>query len=56
MCIAAPVFDHKGVIAAISTAGPSDRMLRKMEEDQIALMVKEAARSISARMGGRSYL
>ena len=52
MCIAAPVFDHKGIVAAISAAGPSDRMLKKMEEDQLALMVKEAARLLSTRMGG----
>jgi IclR family KDG regulon transcriptional repressor len=51
MCIAAPVFDHKGIVAAISAAGPSDRMGRKLREEHLEQQVKEAAGMISARIG-----
>jgi len=51
MCIAAPVFDHKGIVAAISAAGPSDRMGRKLREEHLEQRVKEAAGLISSRIG-----
>jgi len=51
MCIAAPVFDHKGIVAAISAAGPSDRMGRKLREEHLEQRVKEAAGLISTRIG-----
>jgi IclR family KDG regulon transcriptional repressor len=52
MCVAAPVFDSTGVVAAISAAGPAARMDRKMKEENLELLVKEAAASISMRLGG----
>jgi DNA-binding IclR family transcriptional regulator len=52
MCVAAPVFDSTGVVAAISAAGPVDRMDRKMKEENLELQVKEAAASISMSLGG----
>ena len=54
MCIAAPVFDHAGVVAAISVAGPSKRIGRKMDEENLEMLVKKAAELISSSMGWRS--
>lgn len=50
-CIAAPVRDHYGnVIAAISVAGPSQRMTKKILESYAAEVV-ESADVISKRLG-----
>lgn len=52
-CVGAPIFDHTGgVIAAISTAGPASRMTLERTLE-LGPMVREAARQISQRMGGR---
>lgn len=49
-CIAAPVFDAVGeVIAAVSVAGPKDRM--KKRHDDIVFHVKNTAEVISRKMG-----
>jgi DNA-binding IclR family transcriptional regulator len=51
-CIAAPVRDHEGeVVAAISVAGPSDRMPRQLVGSEMAAKVVAAAQSISLRLG-----
>jgi DNA-binding IclR family transcriptional regulator len=51
-CIAAPVRDHEGeVVAAISVAGPSDRMPRQLVGSEMAGKVVAAAQSISLRLG-----
>ena len=51
-CIAAPVRDHESeVVAAISMAGPSDRMPRKLVGSEMAARVVAAARAISLRLG-----
>lgn len=49
-CFAAPIRDHRGMaIAAISLAGPADRVLAS--EDQIAQRIADAADEISRRLG-----
>jgi DNA-binding IclR family transcriptional regulator len=54
-CIAAPVRDHEGeVIAAISVAGPSDRMPHQLVGSEMAAKVVAAAQSISLRLGHTS--
>lgn len=50
-CIAAPVFDHEGIVSAsISIAGPSTRITNYMKDD-LAGLVKEFAMKISKRLG-----
>jgi DNA-binding IclR family transcriptional regulator len=53
MCIAAPVFDQDGVVAAISIAGPSERIQSKMADERLEEMVKKAAAMISSKIGGK---
>jgi DNA-binding IclR family transcriptional regulator len=51
-CIAAPIFNHTGdVVAAISVAGPTERMPRELAGSDIAAAVIAAARSISVDLG-----
>ena len=51
-CIAAPVRDHQGqVVAAISVAGPAERMPRTLVGSEMAGQVVAAAREISIRLG-----
>ncbi len=53
-CIAAPVRDHDGeVVAAISVAGPSDRMPQELADSDMASHVLSAAANISRRLGYR---
>jgi DNA-binding IclR family transcriptional regulator len=54
MCVAAPVFDHSGVVASLSAAGPVERITQKVEQKQLELQVKEAAELISRKMGWTS--
>ena len=53
-CIACPVFDHKGVVAAISLSGPIDRVLNSQSRDEFVRLVKQTARDISIKMGGKN--
>jgi IclR family acetate operon transcriptional repressor len=49
-CFGGPVRDHRGLpVAAISVAGPADRLLAK--EDTMGPLVAEAASAISRRLG-----
>lgn len=49
-CLAAPIFDMNGVIqAAVSVAGPKERMLR--QRDAIIKHLKKKANDISAKLG-----
>jgi len=49
-CVAAPIFNHKNeVIAAVSTSGPTARMMTCLE-DKIIPQVKSAAYYISNRL------
>jgi len=51
-CIAAPVRNHEGeVVAAVSVAGPSDRMPRTLVGSEMARLVVEAAQEISLHLG-----
>ena len=51
-CIAAPIRDHDGdVVAAISVAGPSERMPRQLVGSDMAGKVMAAAQAISIRLG-----
>jgi DNA-binding IclR family transcriptional regulator len=53
-CIAAPVRDHdEAVVAAISIAGPSERMPRDLVGSELASQVLQAAEGISRRLGYR---
>jgi DNA-binding IclR family transcriptional regulator len=53
-CIAAPIFNRKDeAVAAISVAGPSERMPRPLVGSDTALLVVETARRISAELGSR---
>lgn len=50
--VAAPVFDHEGnAVAAVSVAGPADRMPLPLEGSVLARQVKETAREISIAIG-----
>ena len=50
-CVAAPVYDYRGVImAAVSVSGDRD-IIAKERDEEIAALVKKAAAGISARMG-----
>ncbi len=51
-CIAAPVRNHEGdVVAAISVAGPSERMPRTLVGSAMAKLVVAAAQEISLELG-----
>ena len=51
-CIAAPVLNHVGeVVAAVSVAGPAERMPRTLAGSDMAHAVVAAARAISAELG-----
>jgi DNA-binding IclR family transcriptional regulator len=51
-CIAAPIFNHTGdVVAAISVAGPTERMPRDPVGSDVAEAVVAAARAISVDLG-----
>jgi IclR family KDG regulon transcriptional repressor len=51
-CIAAPIRNHTGdVVAAISVAGPSQRMPKVLEDSDVAAAVVVAANAISIDLG-----
>lgn len=54
-CIACPIFDHKGVIAAISASGPVERVLHEASKDDLIQLVTGTANDISVRLGGCYY-
>jgi DNA-binding IclR family transcriptional regulator len=53
-CIASPIFKHNGLAGAISIAGPASRIHNEDNFQKLARLVKDAAKSISARLAGRS--
>jgi IclR family transcriptional regulator, KDG regulon repressor len=56
-CLAAPVCNHAGdVVAAISVAGPADRMPRPLAGSAMATSVVATARAISIELGAFSEL
>jgi IclR family acetate operon transcriptional repressor len=53
-CIAAPIFDETGdVIAAVSASGPTVRISEE-RMNELGVLVREAARAISAEMGANA--
>jgi len=51
-CMAAPIFNHAGeVVAAISVAGPADRMPRPLAGSSMSDALVESARAVSAELG-----
>ena len=51
-CIAAPICNHNGdVVAAISVAGPTERMPRDLVDSEMTAAVVAAARAISIDLG-----
>jgi DNA-binding IclR family transcriptional regulator len=54
-CMAAPIFNHAGdVVAAISVAGPADRMPRPLAGSAMAATLVAAARAVSEELGAFS--
>ncbi len=54
-CVAAPIFDHEGKIAAsISVSGPSTRMTSYFIKNELVDIVKDVARKTSIKMGYNS--
>lgn len=51
-CIACPLFNHNGVVAAISISGPVERVLNNQSSDGLIKLVKKTAHEISAHIGG----
>jgi len=55
-CVAAPILDHKGDVAgALSIAGPASRMT-KARMKELALLIREAARQISNKLGCKNFI
>ncbi|WP_245711671.1 IclR family transcriptional regulator [Gracilibacillus ureilyticus] len=51
-CIAAPVFDHEGnVVAAISIAGPADRVTKDRVNGELAKEILAQSQMISRKLG-----
>jgi len=54
-CVAAPVRNHEGrIVAAISVAGPTERMPRTLVDSDVATTVVAAAQAISMDLGAGS--
>jgi DNA-binding IclR family transcriptional regulator len=51
-CVAAPVFDYKGLGAAISIAGPAERITKASARANLVDLVRRTAQEISAQLGG----
>lgn len=51
-CIAAPIYDFHGkVIAAISIAGPADRVTKERVHNELAKLILEKTSEVSAKVG-----
>jgi DNA-binding IclR family transcriptional regulator len=50
-CVAAPTFDHKGIAAAVSVSGPTNRMDDHIANDDLINTLMEVAAQISEQMG-----
>jgi DNA-binding IclR family transcriptional regulator len=51
MCVAAPIFDHKGIAAAISLAGPVERIEQHMTRSALIDALKRAGAELSSQLG-----
>jgi DNA-binding IclR family transcriptional regulator len=52
-CVAVPIFDHRAVAAAMSVAGPVERMERHIEQEKLIERLQSEATHISEQMGGK---
>jgi IclR family KDG regulon transcriptional repressor len=50
-CVAVPVFDHKGIAAAISVSGPSERVDHHLAHSDLIEELQAASEVISEQMG-----
>jgi IclR family KDG regulon transcriptional repressor len=56
-CVAAPIRNHEGkVVAAISVAGPTERMPRTLAGSEVAMRIVAAATAISLDLGAGARL
>ncbi|OGO10627.1 MAG: hypothetical protein A2Z66_05080 [Chloroflexi bacterium RBG_13_66_10] len=51
-CVAAPIFDSAGTAAALSVAGPSQRINEQLKSRELPRVVRQAAAQVSVRLGG----
>jgi hypothetical protein len=51
MCVAVPIFDHKGIAAAVSLAGPVERIEQHMTRSALTDALKRAGSQLSAQLG-----
>ena len=49
-CIAGPIFDHRGILAAFSVSGPVERIKANMNE--LVNLIQQEASQISLSFGG----
>lgn len=52
VCVACPIFDHKGMVASISVSGPAERMYEQIQSGVLIEKLSDAATEISLQMGG----
>jgi hypothetical protein len=50
-CVAVPTFDHKGMSAAISISGPTERMNAHIDQDRLIETLMDACTGVSVRRG-----
>jgi DNA-binding IclR family transcriptional regulator len=50
--IAAPVFDHRGVVGAIGLTGPVERLIDNEPNPSITVAVRDTARGLTRDLGG----
>lgn len=50
-CVAVPTFDHRGITAAISVSGPSNRVEHLLAKSDLIEKLKLAAANVSEQMG-----
>jgi len=51
MCVAVPIFDHKGIAAAVSLAGPVERIEQHMTHGALTDALMRAGAQLSAQLG-----
>jgi DNA-binding IclR family transcriptional regulator len=51
MCVAVPIFDHKGIAAAVSLAGPVERVEQHMTRGALTDELKRAGAELSGQLG-----
>ncbi|MGE5140375.1 MAG: IclR family transcriptional regulator [Rudaea sp.] len=55
-CVAVPIFNHKGIAAAMSISGPAERMDQEIQKGRLIEELQRAGARISIQMGGASWL